>query len=214
MPEAVRDGHDLPPRRRRRRGAGAGPGRVRVHRRRDRPVCLVDPAPRASTLVEAADGLRRHDRFLTGLMLLAAVDAFQSAAIFGVDSTTIDAEADGVELAVTYGVVSRPRWRRRSTSRCTNRTGFDARCRIAVEQAATSALWDENGLVPAPSSETVTGAEGRVGVHPPDRRHARFRELRRPHRAGCPEKDERGRRHPRQSDDVIVEVGFHTRFLP
>ena len=42
-----------------------------------------------------------------------------------------------------------PRWRRRSTSRCTRPGGFDGPVRIAVDQEYLR-MWDENGLVPAP----------------------------------------------------------------
>ena len=94
--------------------------------------------------------------FLTGLMVLVAVDAVGSNAIFGVDSTTTRASRSGTDLAVTYGVVSRPALATPFDIEVHQDGGFEGPVRIAVDQAYLR-MWDENGLVPAPSAETVMG---------------------------------------------------------
>ena len=109
-----------------------------------------------STLSKRRTGYAVTTAFLTGLMLLAAIDALPSAAIFGVDSTTVRADADGVELAVTYGVVSRPALATPFDIEVHQAGGFDGPVRVAVDQEYLR-MWDENGLVPAPSAETVMG---------------------------------------------------------
>jgi hypothetical protein len=93
---------------------------------------------------------------LTVLMLLALVDSFGSAAIYGVDSATEEASAGDLDLAVTYGVVSRPALATPFDIEVHRPGGFDGPVRIAVDQEYLR-MWDENGLVPAPSAETVMG---------------------------------------------------------
>jgi len=93
---------------------------------------------------------------LAGLMALVAVDAVGSVAVFGVDSATVRAEGDGIELAVTYGEVSRPALATPFDIEVHQPGGFDGPVRIAVDQEYLR-MWDENGLVPAPSAETVMG---------------------------------------------------------
>jgi hypothetical protein len=109
-----------------------------------------------STLAKRRIGYALTTAFLAGLMLLAAIDAFGSAAVFGVDSTTVRSSGQGVELAVTYGVVSRPALATPFDIEVRQDGGFDGPVRIAVDQEYLR-MWDENGLVPAPSAETVMG---------------------------------------------------------
>jgi hypothetical protein len=94
--------------------------------------------------------------FLSVLMLLALIDSFGSAAIFGVDSTTETVSAGDLDLTVTYGVVSRPALATPFDIEVHRPGGFDGPVRIAVDQEYLR-MWDENGLVPAPSAETVMG---------------------------------------------------------
>jgi len=109
-----------------------------------------------STLSKRRTGYVLTTAFLTGLMLLAAIDALPSSAVFGVDSTTVRAEGEGVALAVTHGVVSRPALATPFDIEVRRAGGFDGPVRIAVDQEYLR-MWDENGLVPAPSAETVMG---------------------------------------------------------
>ena len=90
------------------------------------------------------------------IVLVAAVDGLGGVAILGVDSRTVRSEADGLELAVTYGAVSRPALATPFDIVVTQPGGFDAPVRIAVDQEYMR-LWDENGLTPEPSAETVLG---------------------------------------------------------
>jgi hypothetical protein len=95
--------------------------------------------------------------FLSVLMLLVAVDSLESAAIFGVDSDTVEASESGIDLAVTYGKVSRPALATPFDIEVHQPGGFDGPVRVAVDQEYLR-MWDENGLVPAPSAETVMGS--------------------------------------------------------
>jgi hypothetical protein len=94
--------------------------------------------------------------FLTGLMLVVALDAFEGNAFLGVDSTTERASAGDLDLAVTYGVVSRPALATPFDIEVHRPGGFDGPVRVAVDQEYLR-MWDENGLTPAPSAETVMG---------------------------------------------------------
>ena len=99
-----------------------------------------------STLRKRRVGYAITTAFLSTVVLLAAVD-----------SRTIDAEgADGLELSVTYGVVSRPALATPFDIEVSQPGGFDGPVRIAVDQEYLR-MWDENGLVPGPSAETVMG---------------------------------------------------------
>ena len=109
-----------------------------------------------STLDKRRLGYSITTAFLAGLMLVVAVDAIEGNAFLGVDSTTERANAGDLELAVTYGVVSRPALATPFDIEVRQEGGFDAPVRIAVDQEYLR-MWDENGLVPAPSAETVMG---------------------------------------------------------
>lgn len=110
-----------------------------------------------TTLTKRRIGYAVTTAFLTAVMLVAAVDALGSTAILGVDSRTISAEGDdGLALSVTYGEASRPALATPFDIEVTKPGGFDGPVRIAVDQEYLR-MWDENGLVPAPSAETVMG---------------------------------------------------------
>ncbi len=93
---------------------------------------------------------------LAAVMALAAVDVLPSVAILGVDAQTTRASAGGIDLAVTYGEVSRPALATPFDIEVRQEGGFDGPVRVAVDQEYLR-MWDENGLVPAPSAETVMG---------------------------------------------------------
>ena len=110
----------------------------------------------ASTLTKRRTGYVLTTAFLTALMLVVAIDSLGSNAILGVDSTTTRAAADGVSLAVTHGVVSRPALATPFDIEVHQDGGFEGPVRVAVDQEYLR-MWDENGVVPAPSAETVMG---------------------------------------------------------
>jgi hypothetical protein len=112
--------------------------------------------PGPSALTPRRVGYTLTTAFLSVLMLLALIDSFGSAAIFGVDSATERASAGDLDLAVTYGVVSRPALATPFDIEVHRPGGFDDPVRVAVDQEYLR-MWDENGLVPAPSAETVMG---------------------------------------------------------
>ena len=120
------------------------------------------PTPSTSTLPAETDlGPRRLGYTLTSVCLaallgLATVDGVTGVAVFGVDSATIHASGAGVELAVTYGEVSRPAIATPFDIRVEQAEGFDGPVRIAVDQEYLR-MWDENGLVPAPAEESIMG---------------------------------------------------------
>ena len=93
---------------------------------------------------------------LSGLMLLVVIDAFAPVAILGVDTGTAEASASEVDLRVTYGEATRPALATPFDIEVRREGGFDEPVRVAVDQEYLR-MWDENGLVPAPSAETVMG---------------------------------------------------------
>jgi hypothetical protein len=93
---------------------------------------------------------------LSALMALVVIDATGGPDLGGVDTETIEDEADGLTLEVRYATVSRPALATPFDIRVTQPGGFDLPVRVAVDQGYLR-MWDENGLVPAPASETVMG---------------------------------------------------------
>jgi hypothetical protein len=123
---------------------------------------VADRSP-TSTLPEGPSTLRQRrigyaltTIVLAAVIAAAVIDAIPSVAILGVDSQTTRASADGIDLAVTYGEVSRPALATPFDIEVHQEGGFDGPIRIAVDQEYLR-MWDENGLVPAPSAETVMG---------------------------------------------------------
>jgi hypothetical protein len=177
----------------------------------DRPASSTLPDGR-STLSKRHTGYVLTTAFLTGVMLLAAIDALPSAAIFGVDSTTVRAEADGVALSVTHGVVTRPALATPFDIEVHQAGGFDGPVRVAVDQEYLR-MWDENGLVPAPSAETVMGPWVVWEFDPPIgdtllvSYDARIEPAAQEGRSGSVAILDEG-------DGVVVQVDFTTRVLP
>jgi len=115
---------------------------------------LPDGAP---NLTARRAGYLVTTTLLTALMVVVAIDAFESMAILGVDADTVEDSDAGVDLTVTYGAVSRPALATPFDIEVHREGGFDDEpVRIAVDQEYLR-MWDENGLVPAPASETVMG---------------------------------------------------------
>jgi hypothetical protein len=93
---------------------------------------------------------------LTLLMGLVVVDATGGPDVFGVDTATVRDEAGELALEVRYATVSRPAIATPFDIRISQPGGFDLPVRVAVD-ASYLRMWDENGLVPAPASETAMG---------------------------------------------------------
>jgi hypothetical protein len=109
-----------------------------------------------STVSKRRVGYTATTVFLAALLLTALVDSITPAAIFGVDTATVRARSDGLELMVRYGEASRPALATPFDIEVRQAGGFDGPVRVAVDQEYLR-MWDENGLVPAPSAETVVG---------------------------------------------------------
>ena len=148
---------------------------------------------------------------LTLIIGLAVVDGFDVADIYGVDTATAEASGGGYDLAVRYGTVTRPALATPFEIVVTHEGGFDGPITIAVDRAYL-AMWDENGLVPAPSAET-SGDESVVWEFDPPTGDtltvfydARIEPAAQSGRAG--------RVAVLDDDRAVAEVRFETRVLP
>jgi len=129
-----------------------------------RSIGTLEPSVR----VDEADGhhvLRRRRQLyaitsaVLGLLMgLAVIDAAGVADVYGVDTEHVRATADGVELDVRYGTVSRPGLATPFQITVRRAGGFDSPVVVAVDAAYLS-LWDENGLDPDPSSSTADSSD-------------------------------------------------------
>ena len=93
---------------------------------------------------------------LTLIMALGVVDAVGWVDAYGVDTATVRAEGAGHSLEVSYPSVSRPALASPFEIVVARPGGFDGPVTLAVT-AEYLKMWDENGLVPAPASETSDG---------------------------------------------------------
>lgn len=93
---------------------------------------------------------------LTAVLGLGVVDGLGWWHAYGVASATVRASGDGYELEVRYGAVSRPALATPFEITVRNPEGFDGPVVLAVA-ADYLAMWDVNGIVPAPSSEGARG---------------------------------------------------------
>ena len=123
---------------------------------------MVAPSP-SSTLPDGPSSLSKRRLgyaittvLLSALMLVAVLGAFGSIDTLGVDDDTVEASASGLDLSVTYAAVSRPALATPFDIEVHREGGFDEPVRIAVDQEYFR-MFDENGLVPSPSAETVMG---------------------------------------------------------
>ena len=135
-----------------------------------------------STVLDIDEGTdaeirRRRRRYglttaaLSLLMALGVVDALGWIDTYGVDDDVVSAEGGGYELRVRYPSVSRPALASPFEIEVTRPEGFDVPVEIAVDRAYLE-MWDENGLVPAPSTERSTGRWVDLGVRATRRDHA------------------------------------------
>ena len=131
-----------------------------------------------STVLDIDDGTdaeirRRRRRYglttaaLSLLMALGVVDALGWIDAYGVDDDVVSAEGGGYELRVRYPSVSRPALASPFEIVVTRPEGFDVPVEVAVDRAYLE-MWDENGLVPAPSTERSTGRWVVWEFEPPD----------------------------------------------
>jgi hypothetical protein len=105
-------------------------------------------------------GRRRLYRVTTCALVfvlgLGVIDAIGWWHAYGVSSATVRDSAAGYELSVRYGAVSRPALATPFEIVVARAGGFTDPVVIAVDRRYL-AMWDENGIMPAPSSETVDG---------------------------------------------------------
>ena len=93
---------------------------------------------------------------LTALLALAVLDGTGTATVFGVGTTTVRDSAEGIGLAVRYAEASRPALATPFDIEVHRDGGFEQPVRIAVDQEYLR-MWDLNGVVPAPDTETTMG---------------------------------------------------------
>jgi hypothetical protein len=148
---------------------------------------------------------------LTIIIGLAVLDGLGVADVYGVDTATAEASGGGYDLAVRYGTVTRPALATPFEIVVTRDGGFDGPITIAVDRDYLT-MWDENGLVPAPSAETSDDQWVEWEFDPPTGEtlavfyDARIEPAAQSGRAG--------RVAILEDDRTVVEVRFETRVLP
>jgi hypothetical protein len=112
---------------------------------------------------EAGDDVSRRRRrygltsaVLALLMAAGVIDAIDLVDVYGVDDDTVRAAGGGYDLAVRYGSVTRPALATPFEIVVRRPGGFDGPITVGVDRAYLE-MWDENGLIPAPSAETSAG---------------------------------------------------------
>lgn len=148
---------------------------------------------------------------LAAVLGLAVLDGVDVLDAYGVDDAHAIAEADGWELDVRYGTVSRPALATPFELTVRRDGGFDGPIEVAVD-AAYLAMWDENGLDPQPSAETADDRWLRWTFDPPpgDTLVISFDGRIEP----AAQRGARGRAAIVVDGSPVVEVGFRTRVLP
>jgi hypothetical protein len=130
------------------------------------PVVRVD-GPGGPALVARRRWLYRVTAVALGAIVAGAlVDAAGILPLYGVDSRTVAARANGFELEVRYAVVSRPAVATPFDIEVRRPGGFQGPIVVAVSSDYLS-MWDENGLDPAPARETASPGELRWEFEPP-----------------------------------------------
>lgn len=104
---------------------------------------------------------------LTVILGLGVVDVLGWWHAYGVASASVSASGGGYDLTVRYGAVSRPALATPFEIVVTRADGFDGPLTIAVDHRYL-AMWDLNGMVPAPSGERVNGDWVEWEFDPPD----------------------------------------------
>ncbi|CAN5757528.1 hypothetical protein BH24ACT3_BH24ACT3_03010 [soil metagenome] len=87
---------------------------------------------------------------------MAVIDWLGAIPVYGVSSARVEAVEGGYELKVTYGEVSRPGLATPLRIEITKPGGFVGETDVAIDLAYL-AMWDENGLVPAPRVRNDAG---------------------------------------------------------
>jgi len=132
-------------------------------------VVHVLDSPGAATVVRRRRLLHRLTTGLIGLIIgLAALDGLGLVDAFGVDHATVSASADGTTLEVVYPDVTRPALA--SPLRITlHREGGwgDQPVTIAIDRSYLE-IWDVNGIIPAPASESTDGPLVLWEMEPPE----------------------------------------------
>lgn len=105
---------------------------------------------------------------LTAVMVVAVLDGVGAIDAVGVDDAEVVASADGTTLAVRYPTVSRPALASPLVITVTREGGFDDRPVEVTVSSAYLALWDENGVIPAPAEETADAEVVRWSFDAPD----------------------------------------------
>ena len=88
--------------------------------------------------------------------MLAVLDGLHVVDVYGVDTARVAASGGGYALEVRYGTVTRPALATPFEIVVERSDGFDGPVTVGVTRSYL-ALWDENGLLPAPSGETTGG---------------------------------------------------------
>ncbi|MET0728718.1 MAG: hypothetical protein ABWZ76_10530 [Acidimicrobiales bacterium] len=149
--------------------------------------------------------------FLSILMLLAVVGALAPVDTFGVSSERVGADGGGYELDVRYATVTRGGLATPFEIEVRRDDGFDGPVTIAVDRDYIK-MWDENGLLPGPSSETTMGESLVWEFDPPIGDSLRFSFDARIEPAI--QSGRTGRVAVLEDDAPVVEVDFRTRVLP
>ncbi|HEY9557571.1 MAG TPA: hypothetical protein VIR58_12605 [Acidimicrobiales bacterium] len=110
---------------------------------------------------------------LAAIIAVALVGGLTDLDTVGVDSRRERAVADGYELVVHYGTVTRGGLATPFEIEVTRTGGFDGPITIGVSRAYLE-LWDENGFYPTPSAETTNGDWLMWEFDPPDTETFRF----------------------------------------
>jgi hypothetical protein len=93
---------------------------------------------------------------LSALMALGLVGVLGWWDTYGVEDATVQASGGGYDLSVRYGAVSRPALATPFEIIVRRDGGFSGPITLLVDRTYLE-MWDENGLVPAPSAETARG---------------------------------------------------------
>jgi hypothetical protein len=149
--------------------------------------------------------------FLAAVMVLGLIDAVGWADTYGVDTGRVEASGGGYDLSVRYGTVSRPALATPFEITVRRGDGFDQPVTLVVDRSYLE-MWDENGLMPAPSAETTRGEWVEWEFDPPESDEltvfydGRIEPAAQSGRGGSVAVLEDGA--------AVVSVEFHTRVLP
>jgi hypothetical protein len=148
---------------------------------------------------------------LTLVVGLAVTDALKLTNVYGVRTTDASATGGGYTLVVDHASVTRPGLATPFRIEVRADAGFDQPITLGVDRHYL-AMWDENGLSPAPAEETVRGEWVDWTFDPPDGDVLLVSFDARAEPAVQSGRD--GAVQLLIDGDVVAEVGFHTRVMP